>query len=139
MLHSAVAGFVTRLECLLPCGGGHVEHILVPIPLNSSDRMHEEKRERNRFQKSCTRAFGDGPRNFEPWSSDVDDTWAGNPSPNYHNGLKMWNSDSLYHILTLYIIKTPSFLNRLTAQGWPKPSQEVFSRPAFFLPVFFNS
>ncbi|GFS81730.1 uncharacterized protein TNCV_2706731 [Trichonephila clavipes] len=29
MLHSTVAGFVTRLECLLPCGGGHVEHILV--------------------------------------------------------------------------------------------------------------
>ncbi|GFX48412.1 uncharacterized protein TNCV_4614081 [Trichonephila clavipes] len=29
MLQSAVAGFVTRLECLLPCGGGHVEHILV--------------------------------------------------------------------------------------------------------------
>ncbi|GFX01108.1 hypothetical protein TNCV_4580741 [Trichonephila clavipes] len=31
-----------------------------------------------------TRAFGDGPRNFEPWSSDVDDTSAGIPSPNYH-------------------------------------------------------
>ncbi|GFW21664.1 hypothetical protein TNCV_4281791 [Trichonephila clavipes] len=31
-----------------------------------------------------TRAFGDGPRNFEPWSSDVDDTWAGIPVPNYH-------------------------------------------------------
>ncbi|GFS69547.1 uncharacterized protein TNCV_3894071 [Trichonephila clavipes] len=29
MLHSGVAEFVTRLECLLPCGGGHVEHILV--------------------------------------------------------------------------------------------------------------
>ncbi|GFX81205.1 uncharacterized protein TNCV_1911971 [Trichonephila clavipes] len=29
MLHSAFAGFVTRLECLLPCGGGHVKHILV--------------------------------------------------------------------------------------------------------------
>ncbi|GFW39735.1 uncharacterized protein TNCV_3189061 [Trichonephila clavipes] len=29
MLHTAVAGFVTRLECLLLCGGGHVEHILV--------------------------------------------------------------------------------------------------------------
>ncbi|GFW84750.1 DUF4817 domain-containing protein [Trichonephila clavipes] len=28
MLHSAVAGFVTRLECLLSCAG-HVEHILV--------------------------------------------------------------------------------------------------------------
>ncbi|GFW55288.1 hypothetical protein TNCV_116741 [Trichonephila clavipes] len=24
VLHSAVDGFVTRLECLLPCGGGHV-------------------------------------------------------------------------------------------------------------------
>ncbi|GFW99021.1 hypothetical protein TNCV_1782401 [Trichonephila clavipes] len=24
MLHSAVAGFVTRLECLFPCGGGYV-------------------------------------------------------------------------------------------------------------------
>ncbi|GFX30471.1 DUF4817 domain-containing protein [Trichonephila clavipes] len=29
VLHSAIAGFVTRLECLLSCGGGHVEHILV--------------------------------------------------------------------------------------------------------------
>ncbi|GFY26726.1 uncharacterized protein TNCV_4374721, partial [Trichonephila clavipes] len=26
-----------------------------------------------------TRAFGDGPRNFEPWSSDVDDILAGTP------------------------------------------------------------
>ncbi|GFU57261.1 hypothetical protein TNCV_3634511 [Trichonephila clavipes] len=25
-------------------------------------------------RQSYTRAFGDGPRNFEPWSSDVDDT-----------------------------------------------------------------
>ncbi|GFV83760.1 DUF4817 domain-containing protein [Trichonephila clavipes] len=30
------------------------------------------------------RAFGDGPRHFEPWSSDKDDTRAGTPSPNYH-------------------------------------------------------
>ncbi|GFW29296.1 hypothetical protein TNCV_742381 [Trichonephila clavipes] len=28
-----------------------------------------------------TRAFGDGPRNSEPWSSDKDDTCAGTPSP----------------------------------------------------------
>ncbi|GFV54609.1 uncharacterized protein TNCV_3578631 [Trichonephila clavipes] len=28
MLNSSVAGFVTRLECLLPSSGGHVEHIL---------------------------------------------------------------------------------------------------------------
>ncbi|GFS99757.1 hypothetical protein TNCV_1095671 [Trichonephila clavipes] len=26
--------------------------------------------------QKATRAFGDGPRNFEPWSSDVDDTLA---------------------------------------------------------------
>ncbi|GFX45878.1 hypothetical protein TNCV_3607391 [Trichonephila clavipes] len=31
-----------------------------------------------------TMAFGDGPRNFEPWSSDEDDTWAYTPSPNNH-------------------------------------------------------
>ncbi|GFU47724.1 hypothetical protein TNCV_4464751 [Trichonephila clavipes] len=29
-------------------------------------------------------AFGDGPRNFEPWSSDEDDTWAGTSFPNYN-------------------------------------------------------
>ncbi|GFU97098.1 hypothetical protein TNCV_3347441 [Trichonephila clavipes] len=28
--------------------------------------------------------FGDRPRNFEPWSSDEDDTWADTPSPNFH-------------------------------------------------------
>ncbi|GFU37363.1 hypothetical protein TNCV_4273411 [Trichonephila clavipes] len=32
----------------------------------------------------CTRAFGDEPRNFEPWPSGVDDIRAGTPSPNYH-------------------------------------------------------
>ncbi|GFU68901.1 hypothetical protein TNCV_4882281 [Trichonephila clavipes] len=31
-----------------------------------------------------TRALGDGPRNFEPWSNDEDDTCAGTPSPSYH-------------------------------------------------------
>ncbi|GFU65442.1 hypothetical protein TNCV_633651 [Trichonephila clavipes] len=35
--------------------------------------------------KPCyTTAFGDGPRNFEPWSSDLHDTRAGTPSPNCH-------------------------------------------------------
>ncbi|GBN98685.1 hypothetical protein AVEN_137680-1 [Araneus ventricosus] len=28
--------------------------------------------------------FWDGPRNFEPWSLDEDDTWVGIPSPNFH-------------------------------------------------------
>ncbi|GFW97422.1 hypothetical protein TNCV_4990991 [Trichonephila clavipes] len=35
-------------------------------------------------KKSYTRAFGDGQRNFEPWSSDVDDTLASTPCPNSH-------------------------------------------------------
>ncbi|GFV84544.1 hypothetical protein TNCV_2481581 [Trichonephila clavipes] len=29
IMHSAVPGVVTRLECALPCGGGYVEHILL--------------------------------------------------------------------------------------------------------------
>ncbi|GFV37255.1 hypothetical protein TNCV_92281 [Trichonephila clavipes] len=32
-----------------------------------------------------TRAFGDGPRNYEPWSSDQDDTELAPRSPNYHS------------------------------------------------------
>ncbi|GFV39718.1 hypothetical protein TNCV_741481 [Trichonephila clavipes] len=42
MLHSAVAGFVTRLECLLPCGGGHVEHIL-KISFKRSEQYPEDQ------------------------------------------------------------------------------------------------
>ncbi|GFS93183.1 hypothetical protein TNCV_1051861 [Trichonephila clavipes] len=30
------------------------------------------------------RAFGNRPHNFEPWSSDEDNTRVGTPSPNYH-------------------------------------------------------
>ncbi|GFX08553.1 hypothetical protein TNCV_4170521 [Trichonephila clavipes] len=37
-----------------------------------------------RFLGDYTRAFGDGRRNFEPWSSDVDYTRADTPSLNYH-------------------------------------------------------
>ncbi|GFU59149.1 hypothetical protein TNCV_4746721 [Trichonephila clavipes] len=33
---------------------------------------------------SYTRAFGDEPRNFEPWASDEDDTRAGTHSNGYH-------------------------------------------------------
>ncbi|GFY11625.1 hypothetical protein TNCV_4230941 [Trichonephila clavipes] len=34
--------------------------------------------------------FDNGPRYFEPWSSDVDDTGAGTPSPNYHTNGRMF-------------------------------------------------
>ena len=29
MLHSAVTGVFTRLNCAIPCGGGHVEHLML--------------------------------------------------------------------------------------------------------------
>ncbi|GBN96015.1 hypothetical protein AVEN_110249-1 [Araneus ventricosus] len=35
-------------------------------------------------RKSTRGLFWDGPRNFEPWSDDEDDTWAGTPTPNFH-------------------------------------------------------
>ncbi|GFU15076.1 hypothetical protein TNCV_5033181, partial [Trichonephila clavipes] len=41
------------------------------------------KKKRNGMTKSYSRAFGNGSRNFEPWSSDEDDTSVGTPSPNY--------------------------------------------------------
>ncbi|GFV43376.1 hypothetical protein TNCV_1948891 [Trichonephila clavipes] len=47
MLHSAVAGFATRLEWLLSCGGGHAEHILVSSSCASASssnakELHEQ-------------------------------------------------------------------------------------------------
>ncbi|GFS65372.1 hypothetical protein TNCV_2451801 [Trichonephila clavipes] len=43
-------------------------------------KLLREKRER----ESYSRAFGDGPRHFEPWSSCEDDTRASTPSSNFH-------------------------------------------------------
>ncbi len=36
MLHSAVMGVVSRLICVLPCGGGHVEHLLLQELINGT-------------------------------------------------------------------------------------------------------
>ncbi|GFX30991.1 hypothetical protein TNCV_2024941 [Trichonephila clavipes] len=38
------------------------------------DQESNEDVEKQLFEFSYTGAFGDGARNFEPWSSDVDDT-----------------------------------------------------------------
>ncbi|GFT34447.1 hypothetical protein TNCV_4124401 [Trichonephila clavipes] len=38
----------------------------------------------NHANESYSRVFGDGSRNFEPWSNGEDGTWAGTPSPNFH-------------------------------------------------------
>ncbi|GFU72337.1 hypothetical protein TNCV_4715481 [Trichonephila clavipes] len=49
------------------------------LPRNRSIRVWFTRYPRTAFY---TRAFGDGPSNFEPWSSDVDELAP--PSPNYH-------------------------------------------------------
>ncbi|GFX23715.1 hypothetical protein TNCV_3596571 [Trichonephila clavipes] len=52
---------------------------------------------------SYTRAFGDGPRNFEPWLSDVDDTIAGITFPKYHiNGRTFELSTDLAFLAALH-------------------------------------
>ncbi|GFW73650.1 hypothetical protein TNCV_1541051 [Trichonephila clavipes] len=58
----------------------------VPQPFYTACfRQHQEPNPASCQQLALyTRAFSDGLRNLEPWSSDVDDTLAGTPSPNYH-------------------------------------------------------
>ncbi|GFT82148.1 hypothetical protein TNCV_3910671 [Trichonephila clavipes] len=52
---------------------------------------------------SYTNAIGDGPRNFEPWSSHEDITSTGTPSPNYHtNGRTFEASTDLTCIAPLH-------------------------------------
>ncbi|GFY22969.1 hypothetical protein TNCV_2182301 [Trichonephila clavipes] len=46
--------------------------------------VYDERISSNDAFKNYTRAFGDGPRKFESWSRDVDDTRAGTSSLNYH-------------------------------------------------------
>ncbi|GFU82567.1 hypothetical protein TNCV_4154371 [Trichonephila clavipes] len=36
ILHSAIAGFVTRLECVIPCSGGYVEPMLLNCDENKT-------------------------------------------------------------------------------------------------------
>ncbi|GFV38438.1 hypothetical protein TNCV_4393191 [Trichonephila clavipes] len=42
-----------------------------------------EQKKTTDHPESCTRAFGDGPRNFEPWSSNENDNRADIPSTNF--------------------------------------------------------
>ncbi|GFX77955.1 hypothetical protein TNCV_909721 [Trichonephila clavipes] len=54
-------------------------------------------------ERNYTRGFGDGSRNFEPWSSDEDDTQAGTPlqytTP--HQWEHVWALDGFYVHLAL--------------------------------------
>ncbi|PRD31041.1 UNVERIFIED_CONTAM: Mtss1 [Trichonephila clavipes] len=55
--------------------GGLFQHIISDLK-NSAPVWEDFLFKANKFhaQLSYTRAFGDGPRNFESWSSDMDNT-----------------------------------------------------------------
>ncbi|GFW07283.1 hypothetical protein TNCV_3694751 [Trichonephila clavipes] len=73
-----------------PRGTLHLVQLLIDMPGGKDP---------NRYR----RAFGDGPRNFESWLSDVDDTRAASPSPNYHtNGRAFQLSTDLTCIAALH-------------------------------------
>ncbi|GFV37840.1 hypothetical protein TNCV_2662531 [Trichonephila clavipes] len=70
--HWIVAGFVTSSS---------------PVPLKTRRVGQRCTLNLSRAEKSSrcyTRAFGDGSRYFEPWSSDKDDTRGGTTFPNNH-------------------------------------------------------
>ncbi|GFY15773.1 transposable element Tc3 transposase [Trichonephila clavipes] len=58
MLEKVIENWTSRLDYIRTSRGSHMPEIIFKI---------------------YTRAFGDGPNIFEPWSSDVDDTLAGTP------------------------------------------------------------
>ncbi|GFW50133.1 hypothetical protein TNCV_4695511 [Trichonephila clavipes] len=63
--------------------GGERNTLQAPLPVVSTATSHKTFGTIE-LKSTYMRAFVDRPRNFEPWSSDVDDTSAGTPSPNYH-------------------------------------------------------
>ncbi|GFU82042.1 hypothetical protein TNCV_517221 [Trichonephila clavipes] len=66
--------------CKIPLQGGSVAELMIRQPrvrwVNANVAIF-----------SCSRAFGDGPRHFEPWSIDEDI-----PSPNFHRNRKAFES-----------------------------------------------
>ncbi|GFV31274.1 hypothetical protein TNCV_1640261 [Trichonephila clavipes] len=61
--------------------GREFETEIISVEFCSPGVPREYVSEKNVALLSYTRAFRDGPRNFELWSSDEDDTLAGIPSP----------------------------------------------------------
>ncbi|GFV59858.1 hypothetical protein TNCV_4739861 [Trichonephila clavipes] len=75
---------------------------------------------------------------IENWTSRLDYIRASRGSPMPEIIFKISEIVSKQYSISHQVF-VPSFLSGKTAQGGPWPSQEVFSRPAFFLPVFSNS
>ncbi|GFV77011.1 hypothetical protein TNCV_690811 [Trichonephila clavipes] len=60
--------------------------MVTPVPIPRSDApMGVTDPFRNMILTDYTKAFGKGPRNFEPWSTDEDDTRTRTTSPNPHH------------------------------------------------------
>ncbi|GFT99531.1 hypothetical protein TNCV_3239671 [Trichonephila clavipes] len=80
------SGKIQRTVALLECDSIlHRAKDLDAMRLAAQAASLEDDAESDLSARACrfyTRTFGDGPRNFEPWSSDEDDTGASTASPN---------------------------------------------------------
>ncbi|GFS90782.1 hypothetical protein TNCV_1003721 [Trichonephila clavipes] len=59
-----------------------------PVPLKTRDVGERCPLNLSRAQTSSrcnTKDIGDGLRNYEPWSNDEDETWAGNTCTSFHS------------------------------------------------------
>ncbi|GFU90480.1 hypothetical protein TNCV_2574131 [Trichonephila clavipes] len=75
--------------------------------------------------------WGDGPHNFEPWSSDEEDTLAGSPSPNYRiNGRKFQLSTDLMCIRPLHEVTFKLGIHQAAALDYIK-RLGFASKPSF--------
>ncbi|GFV60505.1 transposable element Tc3 transposase [Trichonephila clavipes] len=87
MLEKVIENWTSRLDYIRASLGGHMPEIIFKI---------------------YTRAFGDGPPNFEPLSSDRDDTGAGSPSltttPDERQDVCALDRFNVHKLLTLQVL-----------------------------------
>ncbi|GFY35210.1 hypothetical protein TNCV_5045841 [Trichonephila clavipes] len=77
-------------KCIVPSRhGGTLNSLRAASPLvrlvEGEERWEAPDNSQGVLSQNCySKAFGDEPRNFEPRSTDEDDTRAGTTSPNFH-------------------------------------------------------
>ncbi|GFY00701.1 uncharacterized protein TNCV_2140941 [Trichonephila clavipes] len=112
---------VYHTSALAPCNNDKVKPLIplckrgrppkVPQTLGSSSGCR-----RNQRGRIYTRAFGDGPRNFEPWSSDEDDAEL-STSPSFvvrRAGAKIQNGSKELSELTVFNRRKAHLLGQIT-------------------------
>ncbi|GFW44075.1 uncharacterized protein TNCV_998401 [Trichonephila clavipes] len=109
--HSAIGTSFIALELFGDLGSNPVEGMDVCkciVPLR-----HESTLNCANPVVSHTRAFGDGPRNLEPWSSDVDDTLNGTPllttTPPQREDVAALDRFNVHHCPTRWVFSGTGF------------------------------